>query len=80
MPIKKGPDQIPNMLKYGNRFRCMISLDPNLAERLALYISRQGEASGSTARTIVRLVDQGLRLEEARIVTIGPLALPQVKK
>ena len=69
----------PNMLKYGNRIRVMVSVDQQLAHRLALFIEKRGQVS--TSRALVELIDKGLRIEEARIQNIGPdLALPQVKK
>ena len=69
----------PNMTQYGNRVRMMVSVDAQLAQRLALFLSKRPGVS--TSRAIVSLIDYGLRIEEARIQNIGPdLALPRVKK
>ena len=77
MNITKGPLP-PNMIAQGNRVRMMVSVDPQLAQRLALFLGKQPGVS--TSRAIVQLIDSGLRMEEARIASIGDLALPQVKK
>jgi len=78
MNIDKG-SLPPNMISYGNRYRVMVSVDPQLAQRLALFLSKHPGVS--TSRGILALIEKGLSFEEARIQNIGPdLALPRVKK
>ena len=78
MNIEKG-SLPPNMIAYGNRFRIMVSVDPQLAQRLVLFLSKHPGVS--TARGITSLIEKGLAFEEARIQNIGPdLAIPRVKK
>jgi septation ring formation regulator EzrA len=63
MNIEKG-SLPPNMIQYGNRYRVMVSVDPQLAQRLALFLSKHPGVS--TARGILALIEKGLSFEEAR--------------